>query len=185
MIDINEFVNENYRKLNEIGLSVDTNKSEAVKSMQMYPQEMLDDLGEEEIITFLFPCLSFSNAFTLELEGLSYSEFLCRVQKISNGELYFESINEDMSEEVVTSGQGECIVSFKYNGNDYKYTAKVMYDWMDRGFISYLNKIFEGSGNEKRLVFFGDPNGYLLAYLDPEFCKKAKAFYPVLDADIA
>ena len=185
MIDIKAFVKENYPKIEELGLSVKTKENAVINSMKKYPQEMLNDLDEDEIISFLFAAIEFSDAFAADFEGIEYADFLKIFQRISNNELLFEDVVNHVAEETLQKGEGSSEVSFKCNGSTYNYTARYYYDWFDTKFLGYLNSILEKNGIEKRLILFGDPNATLITYQKPDFCQRLKVLFPMLDATIA
>lgn len=90
-----------------------------------------------------------------------------------------------LSEETIEKGEGTGQVSFQCNGTKYDYSAAFYYDWLDTKFISYLNKILEEQGLEKRLILFGDLNASLITYQKRDFCQRLKERFPMLDATVA
>lgn len=184
MIDIEAFVKKNYQKIKDLGLSVKTDESNVIKSMKKFPQDMLNDLGEEGIVSFLFSAIEFSNVFYTDFEGVEYADFLKECQHISGDELSFEDVTNNVSKDTLEKGTGTSEVSFICNGKEYNYTAKFYYDWFDTGFIRYLNTIFEENGLDKRLIVFGDPNASLITYQAPDFCTRLKEAFPMLEASV-
>ena len=184
MIDIEAFVKKNYQKIKDLGLSVKTDESNVIKSMKKYPPDMLNDLGEEGIVSFLFSAIEFSNVFYTDFEGVEYADFLKECQRISEDELIFKDVTNNVSKDTLEKGTGTSEVSFIYNGKEYNYTAKFYYDWFDTGFIRYLNTVFEENWLDKRLIVFGDPNASLITYQDPDFCNRLKEAFPMLEASI-
>lgn len=184
MIDIEAFVKKNYQKIKDLGLSVKTDESNVIKSMKRFPQDMLNDLGEEGIVSFLFSAIEFSDVFYTDFEGVEYADFLNECQRISGNELSFEDVTNNVSKDTIEKGTGTSEVSFKYNGKEYNYIAKFYYDWFDTGFIGYLNTVFEENGLNKRLIVFGDPNASLITYQNPDFCTRLKEAFPMLDARV-
>ena len=61
---------------------------------------------------------------------------------------------------------------------------KVLYDWFDMNFIHYLNSDLEQLEIQKRFILFGDPNGCMLTYKNPDFTEKLKAMFPMFEADV-
>lgn len=184
MIDIEAFVKKNYQKIKDLGLSVKTDESNVIKSMKKFPPDMLNDLGEEGIVSFLFSAIEFSNVFYTDFEGVEYADFLKECQRISEDELIFEDATNNVSKDTLEKGTGTSEVSFICNGKEYNYTSKFYYDWFDTGFIRYLNTIFEENGLDKRLIVFGDSNASLITYQDPDFCNRLKEAFPMLEASI-
>jgi len=181
MIDIDAFVKKNYSKMKELGLAVESEESSVIESLKRYPMEMLDDIGEEGIVAFLFIETKFSDVFYTDFEGIEYEEFLKNCQRISGDELCFGEVTNDVADEISESGEGSSEVSFEFEGTKYNYTAKVYYDWFDIGFIAFLNSVLEQIGMKKRIIAFGDPNGVLITYQEPDFCKRLKEAYPMLE----
>lgn len=167
MIDLDALVKNFFPKIKEVGLAAKADEASVVESLKKYPRDMLEDLGEEEIVVFMLAAVSFSDAFLTDFEGIGYDEFLKEIQDISAGELSFSDVNNNVSEEILEKG------------------IKVYYDWFDVKFISFLNTVFEKKGIEKRLIVFGDPNGTFITYKKPEFVKKFKENFPMMKADIA
>ena len=185
MIDLDALVKNFFPKIKEVGLAAKVDEASVVAALKKYPRDMLEDLGEEEIVVFMLAAVSFSDAFLTDFEGIGYDEFLKEIQDISSGELSFSDVNNNVSEEILEKGIGTSEVSFKCNGESFSYTVKVYYDWFDAKFMSFLNTVFEKKGIEKRLIVFGDPNGTFITYKKPEFVKKFKENFPMMKADIA
>ena len=185
MIDVTAFVKKYYPLIKDLGLTVISEEDAVIESMKQVPQEILEDLGEEGSVSFLFFAVRFSDAFGTDFEGVEYEDFLNQVQSISGGELTFSDVKHDVSEETFEKGEGTGEVSFQCSGKTYHYTAVFYYDWFDTKFLSFLNQVFEELGMEKRLIVFGDMNGYLITYQKPEFCRIFKEKFPMLNADIA
>ncbi|SFU92659.1 hypothetical protein [Butyrivibrio sp. M55] len=185
MIDLDLFVKNNFPKIKEVGLAAGADEASVVAALKKYPMDMLEDIGEEGIVTFMLFEVPFSDAFLTDFEGIGYEEFLNKIQDISAGELSFVDVKDNVSEDTLEKGIGTSEVSFKCNGESFSYTAKVYYDWFDVKFISFLNTVLEKKGIEKRLIVFGDPNGTFITYKKPGFVKKFKEVFPMLKADIA
>ena len=54
---------------------------------------MLEDVGEEGIVTFLLFSIQFSDAVHTDFEGLGYDDFLNILQNLSLGELSFNNVD--------------------------------------------------------------------------------------------
>lgn len=68
---------------------------------------MLEDVGEEGILTFLLFSVQFSDAVHTDFEGLGYDDFLNKLQKLSLGELSFNNVDinvPDMTVENILEG---------------------------------------------------------------------------------
>ena len=185
MFDITDFVNNYYPKIRETGLFVEDDVETAIQRMEAFPADMLEDLHEEGRLMFLFVSLHIADAFDVDMEGLEYKDFLRKVQDISSGELVFEDAQQVVSKETYEKGTGIEEVSFKCNGREYSFIAEFNYDWFDGRFIHYLNTVLEKQGLEKRLIVFGEPNGYLFTYKKPEFIETFKSIFPTLEVELA
>ena len=184
MIDTEGIVKRMYPKIIEAGLGIIHDEAAALDALNGYPSDMLEDLVEDGENEFLFYAVQFTDAFDLDLEGLGYEDILRQIQDISDGELVFEDIREDISEETLESGEGTGEVYFKCNGEEYHFTANVYYDWLDYNIIPYLNSILEAKKMEKRIIRFGGMNGNLLTFKKPEFCEKFNALFSTLEAEV-
>ena len=116
MIDLDALVKNFFPKIKEVGLAAKVDEASVVAALKKYPRDMLEDLGEEEIVVFMLAAVSFSDAFLTDFEGIGYDEFLKEIQDISSGELSFSDVNNNVSEEILEKGIGTSEVSFKCNG---------------------------------------------------------------------
>ena len=86
---------------------------------------------------------------------------------------------ERMPKDMLADFQEEELASFIFS-----HTIKVLYDWFDMNFIHYLNSDLEQLGIQKRFILFGDPNGCMLTYKNPDFTEKLRAMFPMFEADV-
>ena len=184
MIDTERIVKLMYPKIIEAGLGIIHDEAAALDALNGYPSDLLEDLVEGGENEFLFYAVQFTDAFYLDLEGFGYEDLFRQIQDISDGELVFEDIREDIPEETLESGEGTGEVYFKCNGKEYHYTVNVYYDWLDYKIVSYLNTILEAKKMDKRIIRFGGMNGNLLTFKKPDFCEKFNALFLTAKAEI-
>lgn len=60
MIDLDALVKNFFPKIKEVGLAAKADEASVVESLKKYPRDMLEDLGEEEIVVFMLAAVSFS-----------------------------------------------------------------------------------------------------------------------------
>lgn len=185
MIDLEALVKEYYPKIKEAGLTVETDEATAIEFIKRYPLDMLEDVGEEGILTFLLFSVQFSDAVHTDFEGLGYDDFLNILQNLSLGELSFNNVDINVSDKTIEKGSGTCEVSFQCNGESFNYAAKVNNDWFDTEFMTFVNTIIKKFGKEERLIVFGDANGIFITYKPQEFINKFKTFFPMMTIRIA
>lgn len=117
-------------------------------------------------------------AFDCEMWDLSnmYTEVLNGIISISGGEYEITDIEESTDLVDYDNNDGVQLLSFKYNGVPYTFEAEVNYDWLDLGFLDFMNQVFKEQGNPKRLLITSDGGqGCILLYNTPEWGRQLDA----------
>ena len=83
MIDLEALVKEYYPKIKEAGLTVETDEATAIEFIKRYPPDMLEDVGEEGIVTFLLFSIQFSDAVHTDFEGCSYNSLIDHDEEVA------------------------------------------------------------------------------------------------------
>ncbi|SES12923.1 hypothetical protein [Lachnobacterium bovis] len=182
--DLENIVKKYYPQIKKLGLNFKSDETKVVDHLKKYPQQMLNDLDEDEMASIMLNAMDFSNAFYTDFEGIEYEIFFDSLQKISKEEIKFKNVINEVSKETYEKGIGTSKLKFDFNGDKYDYTATFYYDWFDVKIISFLNKIIEEKGLDKRIIIFGDMNVSYITYQTPDFCQKIKEIFPMLEADV-
>ena len=101
----------------------------------------------KQIFSFDMECYDVENMYKLALEGIS---------SISNGEVTFTNIIDEMKEEEDKDYTGMRKVTFDMNGKTYTFEAEDNRDWYDLEFFNYINSILKEEKNTKQLYFMSD-----------------------------
>jgi len=117
-------------------------------------------------------------AFDVEVLDVDrmYRDFLEGVARISDRELLFENIMEDLSGMDWETGEGTRTVTFDLHGKNHVYTAKAQQDWFDMGVLNALHDAVGISESGKQLYFVLDGGqGCILFYQTPEWAEEFTA----------
>ncbi len=144
-----------------------------------YPYyELLMELGYRKYDEETWEVVEYSKqAYWLDFEGwdisTDYIEILKGVAAMSDGELEFTDMQEDIYNVNWEKGTGAIDVTFKCNGNPYEFEAKVINDWIDADFIGYINEVLDKEGYTKNLyACYDNGQGNILFYRDDAWAKR-------------
>lgn len=144
-----------------------------------YPYyELLMELGYPKYDEETWEVVEYSTqAYWLDFEGwdiaADYIQILKGVAAMSDGELEFTDMKEDIYDVDWEKGTGTIDVTFKCNGNTYKFEANVMNDWIDADFIGYINEVLDDEGYTKNLyACYDGGQGNVLFYRDEAWADK-------------
>lgn len=150
-------------KLNNCGINLLEFEDEVIKMVLGYPQEMLEDwieCGKIDEIILLMVADTTNQIYWFDLEiyelNTMYTDFVNEIIKLSNNEISFFNINEDVSKVDFTEGTGIQSLSFEYRGNKYFLDMEVNDDWFDMNIVSYINKILYENNSDKFLFALSD-----------------------------
>lgn len=94
-------------------------------------------------------------AFWFDWEGFDmsteYTNILNGVNAMAGGDFTITDAMQDMSDVDWEQGTGEVYVSFRINGDLYRYKLKMMNDWLDTKIIKHINDALKKAGVEKRV----------------------------------
>lgn len=138
-----------------------------------YPYyELLMELGYQKYDQETWEVIEYSKqAYWLDFEGwdisTDYIEILKGVAAMSDGELEFTDMKEDIKDVNWDEGTGTIDVTFECNGNAYEFEANVMNDWIDADFIGFINDVLDKEGYTKNLyACYDGGQGNVLFYRD-------------------
>lgn len=139
---------------------------------------ILTDMGMPHYDMDTYEFLGYSNqVYWFDFEGwdisTDYIEILEGVQALTGEEVAFVGCNENCDGVDWNKGTGVIRITFWCNGTPYEYDAEVDHDWLDPGFIGFLNEVLEKEGYEKHLYASHDNGqGNLLFYRDEAWAKE-------------
>lgn len=139
---------------------------------------ILSDLGTPHYDMDSSQFLGYSEqVYWFDFEGRDissdYIEILEGVQALTDGEVVFVGSTEHCEDVNWNKGIGTIRITFWCNGHPYEYTAQVDGDWLDGGFISFLNEVLEQESCEKHLyACTDDGQGNILFYRDETWAKE-------------
>lgn len=203
-MDIKNYIKESLVKLKSLGIDAIDKEDEIAKGILGMPEDILYDMEPEQILGMVLDHIgsagydykndtynmSSSKVYSFDVEVYDidgmYIIFLNFVNKLSDGKLEITDITIDTSNVNDEDGTGTQAVTFKLNGKEYKYDAKMDYDWFDTDIITYFNKILEEQNSEKYLFVTSD--GYqncILFYNTQEWADKFSQSFPELPLEKA
>lgn len=176
MDNIESFVHNNYKKFCELDIAIEGNEIEEkmITSLKWMPQDMLNDMEENQIIAMLLADLGSIKyyedsseiiyrsdkvyAFDVEFYDIDemYTTFFKGIESIFQGDIKINDIKEQMIEFDEISGKGKKKVDFKLNGHNYEYIAHVDNDWFDSNILTFLSKALEKEKPDKELLVTSD-----------------------------
>lgn len=143
------------------------------------PEDILYDLGNSQILGIILDYIGEYklSAYSFDMEVFDtnsmYTKFLNNINLLTNHELKIEVIKETTSNVNCYEGTGRQIIEFKIFDKEYKFEAKVNYDWFDINIISCINKIIEENGLNKYLYTTSDGwQNCIVFYNTDEWTKK-------------
>lgn len=158
-----EYMKSCFKKLNLLGIMVDEKEQEkTIKNINLLPEDILYDLENSQILGIILDNIGEYklSAYSFDMEvfdtNAMYTEFLNNINLLTNHELKIEIIKEYTSNVDCDEGTGIQIIEFKILDKEYKFEAKVNYDWFDINIISCINKIIKESGLNKFLYITSD-----------------------------
>ena len=191
-----EYMKSCFEKLNLLGIIVDKKEQEkTINNISQMPEDILNDLENSKIIGLILdniglPLENKDNKYKLSIYSFDmevfdtstmYTEFLNNINLLTNNELKIKVIKEDTSNVNYEEGTGIQIIEFKILDKEYKFEAKVNYDWFDINIISYINKIIEVNGLNKYLYITNDGwQNCIVFYNTNEWARKYNNFFPEL-----
>lgn len=144
-----------------------------------YPYYMiLSDMGKPNYDTDTWDFVGYSKqVYWFDFEGWDisedYIEILEGVQTLAGEELAFVGMSENCDDVNWKNGSGTIRVTFWLNGHPYEYDAEVMNDWLDPGFIGFLNEVLETEKFKKRIYSCSDNGqGCILFYRDGDWAEE-------------
>lgn len=144
-----------------------------------YPYYMiLSDMGKPNYDTDTWDFVGYSKqVYWFDFEGWDisedYIEILEGVQTLAGEELAFVGMSENCDDVNWKKGSGTIRVTFWLNGHPYEYDAEVMNDWLDPGFIGFLNEVLETEKFKKRIYSCSDNGqGCILFYRDGDWAEE-------------
>lgn len=167
-------------KLDLLGIAVDEKEQEKIiNNINLLPKEILCNLDNSQIIGLVLDnigeCHHLVYSFDMEIFGTNtmYTEFLNNINLFTNNELKIEVIKEKTSNAHCDDCNRKQIIEFKILNEQYKFAAKVNYDWFDISIISCINKIIEQNGLKKYLFVTSDGwQNCIVFYNTDEWAKK-------------
>ena len=115
-----------------------------------YALVLADMGGELEVEPFEFASDNVWHFDTECIEGPgSYVRIAQRMRELAGGALPLEHIEDHVDEE-----KGEAWLSFKLDGEDYKWTAAVEDDWVDPNIMSQFAELLAKRNAGKRVTYF-------------------------------
>lgn len=198
-MDIRNYIEESITKLDSLGINALDMKDEITSHLIDWPEDIRDSLSAEQVLGLILDdigyseydierneCISFpNNVYSFDVEvayvDIMYTIFLNTIVALSNNEINITDIVEDTSNVNYEEGTGIQIVTFKLNEKEYKYEARVYYDWFDGGIISYVNQILQEQNSDKFLYVTGDGwQNCIVFYNTEEWAKKYNQAFPEL-----
>lgn len=139
---------------------------------------ILSDLGTPHYDMDTRQFLGYSEqVYWFDFEGWDiskdYIEILEGVQALTDGEVVFVGSTEHCEDVNWNKGTGTIRITFWSSGHPYEYKAQVDGDWLDGGFIAFLNEVLVQEGYEKHLyACTDDGQGNILFYRDEAWAKE-------------
>lgn len=176
--------------LRELGLEIPEELTDALREQmesyeygslytEGYPYvSLLSALGMPKRDTGTWEITEYSDqAYWFDFEGwdisTDYLEILKGVQAISGGEIVFTEMEENTDDVDWEKGTGTIQVSFLLNGRPCEYIARMEYDWIDPGFLTYLMKELAGMKTGKKLYACSDHGqGCILFYREEAWAEE-------------
>ncbi|RAP74581.1 hypothetical protein [Paenibacillus montanisoli] len=177
-------VNEQYSKLEEIGIRLNGNYKLAdilhfpVKDYQAKPYLLLlmdmgsepKDSDREGVICDQLWCF---DRECIEDQG-DYSLKLNRIGELIKDELELTDISDDIDFEAERAS-----VSFRIDGRACKYDLNFEYDWLDINLFKIFSMLLEQHGSNRRFYYFDTGNNLLVALLHREQWNSLKELTPI------
>lgn len=202
-MEIKNYIETSFEKLNLLNITVtEQEKQRTINNILQMPSDMLNDFEESQILGLVLDNIGmaeynienkeyklFSNSvysFDTEIMDIDimYTIFLNFINNLSNNELEVTDISEDNDNMNYEEGTGVKIVSFKLNNDEYKYEAKVQYDWFDIDIISYINKILLENNFKKFLYVASDGwQNCILFYNTEEWAEKFNEIFTEINIE--
>lgn len=183
-----EEIPEIAQMLRDLGIGDVTEQveDEYTESVQLYSDLMVEygfeyEISREQMILGLLFTAGSKNdacsvyAFDAEIYDVDtmYRDFLHGVAAISEGELAFDSIKEDLSGVEWETGDGKRTVMFDYGGNTFSFEAVSQQDWFDMNMLPFIHDAVGVNENGKELYFVLDGmQGVLLFFQTPQWAKE-------------
>lgn len=144
-----------------------------------YPYyELLMELGYPTYDEDTWEVVEYSKqAYWMDFEGwdisTDYIQILKGVAAMSEGEVTFTDMMEDIYNVDWDKGEGTIDVTFKCSGELYEFEAKVEDDWIDTDFIGFLNEVLDSEGYTKNIyACYDGGQGNVLFYRDEAWAKR-------------
>ena len=105
-----------------------------------------------------------------------YELILDAVKRLSGRSVDIQNVNIEIDDATVEAGWGTFPITFEMNGEECSYTARLDRDWMDLGFLDYMNEKLKGIGDGRQLWFATD-NGQAIVmfYRDKAWAERFSA----------
>lgn len=173
-MNVKNYIEESLMKLKSLGINNLNNNDEIINSILQMPSDMLNDLEKSQILGLVLDNIGGSeyniqnkeyklfsnNIYSFDTEvmdiDMMYTIFLNFINNLSKDELKISNISEDNSNINYEEGTGVKTVIFKLNDKEYKYEAKVYYDWFDMEIVGYINRILLENNSNKFLYVTTD-----------------------------
>lgn len=101
-----------------------------------------------------------------------YLNYLKGLQSISEGELTFTDVIQDMSKVNWEEPSGKVGVTFRLNGMECRYDADFMGDWLDCHIREAVNRYLEELGIEKRFFATDASQGETIFFCTEEWARR-------------
>lgn len=115
-----------------------------------------------------------NNVWDFDLEAIedhgAYIDIMKNISRITNGDLVFEDLKDYVDIE-----EGKAWVSFKCNGDNYKWDLKVDDDWADGDLFDKVQELSDKYKTKGKLTFFSTGGqDFVLGYCTPEELRKLR-----------
>lgn len=193
-MNVKDYIGECLEKLDGLGIKVLDRKDELIEKVLRMPSDMLADMEKEQILGLLLDYIGedigdyehLSNqvySFDMEFFDISdmYTNFLWNVQILTDGDISFHHVEEDISQVDLKKGTGIHKIYFQCNGKDYDYGAISRYDWFDSRVLSFIGRVIAKQQTGKYLYCTSDGwQNCILFYNTEEWAKQFQDTFHVL-----
>jgi len=184
-----------FTELRELGIDIsDEAEGYARNEMETYKNYGFQDATQiENCMTILFllgmgkynkendsttPLTDSVYAFDMEMTWIQegYVDVLDAVMRMSGGTVKIQNISIEIDDDMAEAGWGTFPISFEMNGEACSYTARLDTDWMDPGFLDFLNEKLKGLGDGRQLWFATENlQGIVMFYRDKAWIDRFSA----------
>ena len=184
-----------FAELRRLGIEISDGAEEYVRSeMESYKNYGFSDKAQMDnymMVLFLLgmgkynyednsimPITDSVYAFDMEMTWVNegYELVLDAVKRLSGGNVDIRNINIVIDDATAEAGWGTIPITFEMNGELCSYTARLDTDWMDPGFLDFINEKVKGIGDDRQLWFATDNGqGLVMFYRDKAWVNQFSA----------